>query len=242
MPGTACRSRAISSVTLCAGSCPPSPGLAPCTILISSSSARTRYSVVTPNRAEATCLIRLSSAVAVLAARGSCCGSSPPSPELDRAPIRFIAIESVACASGESAPSDIAEETNRRRISSTDSTSSSGTGVPGRTARRSRGLAGRRASCLARNPCVGLGAIPPSPPAAAPPPAVVPSRDPHPPCGSGPVRGREGRAAPSTRARTSTSSASSSNPIPPRGEAVPSKQVSITSCPRPSTSKICAPQ
>ncbi len=60
MPGTAWRSRAMSSVTLCAGSWPPSPGLAPCTILISSSSARARYSAVTPNRAEATCLIRLS--------------------------------------------------------------------------------------------------------------------------------------------------------------------------------------
>ena len=60
IPGTAWRSRAISSVTLCAGSWPPSPGFAPWTILISSSSARTRYSVVTPKRAEATCLIRLS--------------------------------------------------------------------------------------------------------------------------------------------------------------------------------------
>ena len=60
MPGTECRSRAIRSVTLWAGSWPPSPGLAPWTILISSSSARIRYSVVTPNRAEATCLIRLS--------------------------------------------------------------------------------------------------------------------------------------------------------------------------------------
>src|SRR5438876_2487429 len=32
----------------------------PCAILISSSSARTRYAVVTPNRPDATCLIRLS--------------------------------------------------------------------------------------------------------------------------------------------------------------------------------------
>ena len=52
IPGTEWRSRAISSVTLWAGSWPPSPGLAPWTILISSSSARIRYSVVTPNRAD----------------------------------------------------------------------------------------------------------------------------------------------------------------------------------------------
>ncbi len=60
IPGTECLSRAMSSVTLWAGSCPPSPGLAPWTTLISSSSARTRYSVVTPNRPLATCLMRLS--------------------------------------------------------------------------------------------------------------------------------------------------------------------------------------
>ena len=71
MPGTACRSRAMSSVTLCPGSCPPSPGLAPCTILISSSSARTRYSVVTPKRADATCLMRLSSRSPPAGARNS---------------------------------------------------------------------------------------------------------------------------------------------------------------------------
>ena len=46
-------------VTLLAGSWPPSPGLAPWAILISSSSACTRYSVVTPKRPEATCFTRL---------------------------------------------------------------------------------------------------------------------------------------------------------------------------------------
>ena len=35
---------------------------------------------------------------------------------------------------------------------------------------------------------------------------------------------------------------SARKPMPPIGDAVPSKQVAITSCPRPSTSKICAPQ
>src|SRR5438034_3669759 len=59
-PGTECRSRAISAVTLCPGSWPPSPGFEPWAILISSSSARIRYCVVTPKRADATCLIRLS--------------------------------------------------------------------------------------------------------------------------------------------------------------------------------------
>ena len=39
------------------GSWPPSPGLAPWAILIWMSSALTRYSVVTPKRPEATCLI-----------------------------------------------------------------------------------------------------------------------------------------------------------------------------------------
>src|SRR5260221_539442 len=59
VPGVAWRMRAMYSVTLRAGSCPPSPGLEPCAILISSSSARTRYSAVTPKRPEATCLIVL---------------------------------------------------------------------------------------------------------------------------------------------------------------------------------------
>ena len=44
-------------LTLCPGSCPPSPGFAPWAILICSSSALTRYSAVTPKRPDATCLI-----------------------------------------------------------------------------------------------------------------------------------------------------------------------------------------
>src|SRR5213594_3310948 len=59
-PGTECRRRAMRAVTLWPGSWPPSPGFDPWAILISSSSARTRYEVVTPKRAEATCLMRLS--------------------------------------------------------------------------------------------------------------------------------------------------------------------------------------
>jgi hypothetical protein len=38
------------------------------------------------------------------------------------------------------------------------------------------------------------------------------------------------------------SSAISSNLMPPMGDAVPAKQVAITSWPSPRTSKICAPQ
>ena len=45
------------AVALRAGSWPPSPGFEPWAILISSWSARARYAAVTPNRAEATCLI-----------------------------------------------------------------------------------------------------------------------------------------------------------------------------------------
>ena len=55
-PGVEWRSRAIISVTLKPGSWPPSPGLAPWAILISSSRQLFRYSAVTPKRPEATCL------------------------------------------------------------------------------------------------------------------------------------------------------------------------------------------
>ena len=58
-PGVEWRTLAIHGSTLWPGSWPPSPGLAPCAILICRSSALTRYSLVTPNRADATCLIAL---------------------------------------------------------------------------------------------------------------------------------------------------------------------------------------
>ncbi len=45
------------SETLRPGSWPPSPGFAPCAILIWICSAEARYSAVTPKRPEATCLI-----------------------------------------------------------------------------------------------------------------------------------------------------------------------------------------
>ena len=56
-PGVECRVLAIHGYTLWPGSWPPSPGLAPCAILICRSSALTRYSLVTPKRPDATCLM-----------------------------------------------------------------------------------------------------------------------------------------------------------------------------------------
>src|SRR5690242_20914422 len=94
------------------GSWPPSPGLAPCAILICRSSALTRYSVVTPKRPEATCLIaeRIESPLGNGLKR---CASSPPSPVLDLPPMRFIAIARVVCASRLIEPKLIAPVANR---------------------------------------------------------------------------------------------------------------------------------
>ena len=85
---------------------PPSPGFAPCAILISISSALARYAAETPKRPEATCLIVLRPESTVRAKRRGC---SPPSPELLSAPRRAAPIAIVSCVSGESAPIDIAE-------------------------------------------------------------------------------------------------------------------------------------
>ena len=70
--------------TLWPGSWPPSPGLAPCAILIWMSSALTRYSAVTPKRPDATCLIaeRMESPLGSGLKRSA---SSPPSPVFERA-------------------------------------------------------------------------------------------------------------------------------------------------------------
>ena len=129
-PGVECRVLAIQGHTLWPGSWPPSPGLAPCAILIWMSSEFVRYSAVTPNRPEATCLID----DAPPSGRRADRASSPPSPVFDLAPMRFIAIASVSCASAEIEPYDMAPVENRLTISLTGSTSSIGTGV--RTARR----------------------------------------------------------------------------------------------------------
>src|ERR671910_2078425 len=111
-PGVECRVRATHGYTLLPGSWPPSPGLAPCAILIWMSSALVRYSEVTPNRPDATCLIdeRRSGSY-------SRSGSSPPSPVLDFPPSRFMAMARVSCASCEIEPYDIAPVENRLTIS-----------------------------------------------------------------------------------------------------------------------------
>jgi len=57
-PGFDRRKPAMYGDTFLPGSCPPSPGFAPCAILISSCSALTRNCGVTPKRPEATCLMR----------------------------------------------------------------------------------------------------------------------------------------------------------------------------------------
>ncbi|CAB4935391.1 unannotated protein [freshwater metagenome] len=67
------------------------------------SSALTRYSLVTPKRPDATCLIadRFESPFGIGMNRS---GSSPPSPVFDFAPSRFMAIASVSWASAEIDP------------------------------------------------------------------------------------------------------------------------------------------
>ena len=58
-PGVDRRTLAIHGYTLRPGSSPPSPGLAPWAILIWISRAWVRYSLVTPKRPDATCLMAL---------------------------------------------------------------------------------------------------------------------------------------------------------------------------------------
>ena len=118
-----CLILAIKSFTLSPGSCPPSPGLAPCAIFIWISVALDKYSVVTPNLPEATCLIR-EFIESPLGKGLNLEDSSPPSPVLDLPPRRFIAIASVVCASVDIEPSDMAPVANLFTISDTGSTSS----------------------------------------------------------------------------------------------------------------------
>ena len=127
-PGVAYLIRAMCSSTLLPGSSPPSPGLAPCEILICNSSALVRYQAVTPNRPDATCLIadRFESPLDRVLNRS---GDSPPSPVLLFPPTRFIATASVSCASLEMEPRLIAPVQNRRKISAAGSTSEMSTGL-----------------------------------------------------------------------------------------------------------------
>src|SRR6204780_3291886 len=93
-PGVEYRVLAIHGYTLLPASWPPSPGLAPCAILICRSSALTRYSLVTPNRPLATCLTAQRRRSPFASGRNRP-GSPPPSPVLDRPPSLFIAIAMV---------------------------------------------------------------------------------------------------------------------------------------------------
>src|SRR5436190_10660403 len=128
-PGVECRVCAIHGHTLYPGSSPPSPGFAPCAILICRSVALTRYSLVTPKRPDATCLIALRRE-SPFASGTYRAASSPPSPVFDLAPSRFMAMASVSCASWLIDPYDIAPVEKRVRIDSTGSTWSIGTAGP----------------------------------------------------------------------------------------------------------------
>ncbi len=123
MPGMEWRVLAMTSFTLKPGNCPPSPGLAPWATLICISSALTRYSVVTPKRPLATCLVLLDSEMpsTTVWKRSE---SSPPSPVLERPPSLFMARQIASWASFESAPNDMAPATKCFTISLTGSTSS----------------------------------------------------------------------------------------------------------------------
>src|SRR3978361_913127 len=83
-PAVECRVRAIQGYILAGGSWPPSPGFAPCAILIWMSSACVRYMLVTPNRPDATCLIRLRRSGS--SSRSPPSPPSPPHPGMDRGP------------------------------------------------------------------------------------------------------------------------------------------------------------
>src|SRR6266700_1946693 len=120
-PGVEYRVRAIHGYTLCPGSWPPSPGLAPWAILIWRSSELTRYSDVTPKRPDATCLTAERRRSPLRSGRYRS-ESSPPSPVFDLPPMRFIAIARFSCASLEIEPYDMAPVAKRRTISLAGST------------------------------------------------------------------------------------------------------------------------
>ena len=94
-PGVEWRTLAIHRVDLVAGQLAAFAGLGALGHLdLDIMSELTRYSVVTPKRPDATCLIaeRMESPLGSGSKRS---GSSPPSPVFDLPPIRFIAIASV---------------------------------------------------------------------------------------------------------------------------------------------------
>ena len=117
---------------------------------------------MTPKRPEAICLIA-ELALSPLACGLKRAGSSPPSPESDLAPMRFMAIASVSCASGDSAPSDMPGVTKRLRISvialdlvDRRSPCRVGSGSP---ADRADGSAAAPCATASRSACRGLIAV-----------------------------------------------------------------------------------
>ena len=78
-------------------------------------SAFTRYSVVTPNRPEATCLMAERIELPLGSGRNRS-GSSPPSPVFDLPPMRFMAMASVVWASRLIEPKDMAPVAKRRTM------------------------------------------------------------------------------------------------------------------------------
>ena len=127
MPGMALRVLAIILFTLNPGSCPPSPGLAPCATFICISSALTRYSAVTPKRPDAICFV-FDDRLMPSTSEWYRSLSSPPSPVLLRAPSLFMASARASWASMERAPNDIAPVTKCFTMLATGSTSSIGVG------------------------------------------------------------------------------------------------------------------
>src|SRR5207253_6798596 len=83
------------------------------------------YSVVTPKRALATCLIAERRQLPFASGLNRS-GSSPPSPVLDLPPMRFMAMARFSWASLEMEPKDIAPVTKRLTISLAGSTWSMG--------------------------------------------------------------------------------------------------------------------
>ena len=128
-PGVAWRRRAISTGHLEAGQLAALAGLGTLRDLdLELAGSAFRYSAVTPNRPDATCLIG-ELALSPFGARREALLALAALAASALAPIRFMAMVSVSCASGDSAPSDMPGVTKRLRISVMLSTSSSGTGA-----------------------------------------------------------------------------------------------------------------
>ena len=246
------------------GSWPPSPGLAPWAILISTWSAAIRKLGVTPNRPDATCLILLLAVSPLRSLRrwGNAwdwpaaftsfrcryrCGSSPPSPLLLLPPSRFMAMAIASWVSRLMAPRDMPPVQKRCTMEATDSTWSMGIALRSDAmARQSRSVvSGRESRCSSNAAYAAASGAPPPKPTAA--------------CSSLdmswllPWYSSPGsawkkpnllsflEAGNALAQKDSVSAATSSRVKPPMRDTVPRMAVSITSWPRPYTSKIWAP-